>query len=133
MSDPAVLIAVRDHLSAIADLPAISWPNSALPENPPFLIFDNGPAFGRPITIDGEERFEFRPLVSYMERQGDYTFASDAALFKIAQAFSFATKIMSGSSEVAHCLQTPVADNGYHDGTYYRRTMTLQIASYQQI
>lgn len=133
MSDPAVLIAVRDHLAATPGLPAISWPNSVLPTAAPFLIFDNGPTTGRPYTTDGEERFEFRPVVSYMAAFGEYTAAGDAALYAIAQAFKFNTSILAGGIKVGYSLQTPVAEGGFTDGTYFRRTMTLRIASHQKI
>lgn len=133
MSDPVVMVAVREALSAISGLPKVYWPNEELGARAPFLIFDTGPTTGTPITLSGQERFEFRPQVSYMARLGDYTADSDAALWAVAQAFKFGTKIYSDGVQVAYCLQTPVADGGFPDGSFYRRNMTLRIASDQQI
>jgi hypothetical protein len=134
MSDPAVLIAVRAKLAGIPGLPPIIWPNEEIRTPAPFLIFDNGPMVGTPITIDGEERFEFRPQVSLMVDAGTFTASGDATLWAIAQAFKFATRIDDGAgSFIARCLQTPVPDNGRPDGAYYRRDMALRIASDQQI
>ncbi|WP_226780344.1 DUF4128 domain-containing protein [Oceaniglobus trochenteri] len=133
MSNPAVMVAVRAHMAAITGLPSIVWPNEEIRVQPPFLIWDDGPTVGRPITIDGEERFEFRPQVSLMVQPGSFTATGDAILRDIAQAFKWNTKITSGGAFVAYCLQTPTADNGRPDGGYFRRDMTLRIASDQQI
>ena len=133
MSDPAVIVAIREHLLAIPGRPAVIMPNEALRVSVPFLTFDNGPLFGTPLTIDGEEAFDIRPNVALHVEPNTFTASGDAVLWSIAQAFKIGTRIFSGSTEVARCLQTPVADGGELSGGLFRRNMILRIASYQQI
>ena len=133
MSNPAVLVAVRETLAGIAGLPDIVWPNEAKKIDAPFLIFDNGVASGTVLTVDGIEAFDLRPQVSLMTELNTFTNAGDAVLWSIAQAFKVGTKITQGGTVVAECVQTPVPDNGVPDGGYFRRNMILRIASYQQI
>jgi len=74
-----------------------------------------------------------RPQVSLLTERNTFTSAGDTILWAIAQAFKVNTKIMDGSTELGICLRTPVPDGGEPDGAYFRRNMTLQIASYQQV
>lgn len=133
MSDPAVIIAIRQTLQAIPGLPTIIMPNQAVRVSAPFLTFDNGVPFNTPLTIDGEEFFDIRPNVALHTEPNTGTKAGDATLWAIAQAFKIGTRIFSGNAEVARCLQTPVADGGELQGGLYRRNMILRIASYQTI
>lgn len=134
MSDPAVLVAVREKLEGIAGLPNIVWPNQAITVSAPYLIFDNGIQAGSIISIDGQEAFDLRPQVSLMVEADTYTSAGDAVLWSIAQAFKAGTKIRNDAGDIiASCQQTPVPDNGAPDNGGFRRNMILRIASYQQI
>lgn len=133
MSNPNVLVAIRAHLAAVSGLPEIIWPNEAKAVATPFLTFDNGPQFGTPLTIDGHEAFELRPNIAFHVEQGTYTSEGDAVLWSIAQAFKIGTRIFSGGSEVAQCLQTPVPDGGEPFEGMFRRNLILRIASYQTI
>lgn len=133
MSNPAVIVAIRDHLLAVPGLPDIIMPNDAKRVDTPFLTFDNGPIFNTPLHIDGEEFFDMRPNVAMHEEAGKFTHEGDAALWAVAQAFKIGTRIFLGTTEVARCLQTPVADSGQVQGGIFRRNMILRIASYQNI
>ncbi len=137
MSDPAVLIAIRDHLAAVAGVPDIFWPNEASselkPATPPFITFDNGTQAVRRLTLNGKEWFDIRPNVAVHVCSGDGTVESDAIFWGIAQAFKVDTRIYIGAIEVARCMQTPVPDAGFHEGGIYRRNMILRIASYQRV
>lgn len=134
MSDPAVLVAIREKLEGIAGLPSIIWPNGAITVQPPYLIFDNGIQFGTVLTTDGLEAFDIRPQVSLMVEANTYTTVGDNFLWTIAQNFKVGTKIRNDANAIiAECLQTPVPDNGFPDNGGFRRNMILRIASYQKI
>lgn len=134
MSNPAILVRVREILEGIAGLPEIIWPNQAKRVSTPYLIFDNGIQTASRITIDGEEAFELRPQVSLMTEANTFTSEGDALLWDIARAFKINTKIRnSGGDIIAECLQTPVPDNGFPDNGGFRRNMVLRIVSYQKI
>lgn len=134
MSDPAVMVAIRQKLAGVAGIPTIIWPNEAKAVTPPYVVFDAGfPPLVATLTIDGQEAFEIRPQVSLLEVPNTFTATGDATLWAIAQAFSIGTRIFSGLTEVGQSLQTPVADGGRPDNGLFRRDMILRIASYQQI
>lgn len=132
MADPAILVAARAKLATIADLPPVVWPNEEIKYQPPFLIWDNGPIVGTPITLDGLELFEFRPQVSLLVESGTFTADGDAVLWSIAQEFKINTRFEYGGAHMARCMQTPVPDNGRPDKGFYRRDMTLRIAAFHQ-
>lgn len=130
MSNPAIMSAISEHFMDISGLPPVVWPNQEITLQPPFIIWDDGFNRVEPITIDGEERFEYRPQVSLMVELGTHTSASDTVLWSIAQAFKFGTKIASPSGEyIAYCPSTPVASNGRADGALFRTDMELRIFS----
>lgn len=134
MSNPAVFSAIASHFEAIDSLPSIVWPNQEITAQPPYLIWDDGIQDGTPITIDGEERFEYRPQVSMMVEMGAGTTATDATFWAISQAFKHGTRIEgTDGSYVAQSIQTPTPDGGYPDDHLYRRNMTLRIVSHQKI
>lgn len=133
MTVPAVLVAVRETLLGVSGLPTIIWPNEAAKVDPPYLTFDNGPLFSTPVTIDGEERFEFRPLVSIRIAGNTFTAAADVYIAAIQSAFKIGTIIEDGGSEIGRCDRTPLPDGGRPEDGLWRIDMTLRVSSHQRL
>ena len=133
MSDPAVIIVIREHLLAVPGIPTVIMPNDRVRVSAPYLTFDDGVTQNTPLTIDGEEAFEIRPNIALHTEPSRGTQSGSNVLWDIAQAFKIDTPILSGGQRVAQCLQTPVPDGGELQGGLWRRNMILRIASYQTI
>lgn len=133
MIDPAAMAAIREHLAGVSGIPQIIWPNEAASASAPFVVFDFGVNITRPITLDGEERAEIRPLVSVYVQENTFTAEQDVILWNIAQAFKVGVRISSGGTVYAESLRTPEADNGDTDGALFRRSLTLRLAVSQKI
>lgn len=128
MIDPIAMDAVREHLANVAGITRIIWPNEAAKVAPPYVVFDFGVSNTDPITIDGEERVEVRPLVSVYVESDTFTTAQDTTLWAIAQAFKIGTRVESGGTVYAESLRTPEADSGEANGKLFRRSLTLRLA-----
>jgi len=134
MSVPAVLVAVRKKLADTSGLPGIIWPNEAADIAPPFLAFSNGPMAGEAVTLDGHERFLFRPVVSVMVAANTFTAAADGYVTAIQAAFKINTRLFTPAGvEIGRCDRTPEPDGGGPDGNLWRVNLTLRVSSHQRL
>lgn len=127
MIDPAAWDAIRAHLASVSGIPKIIWPNEAAEVSPPFLTFDFGPELTTPITVDGQETVDIRPVIGVNVNLGEFTTEQDALLWSIAQAFKFDTRIPFNGNDYVQSLRTPEADNGLPGEAYFRRSLTLRL------
>lgn len=134
MTVPAVLVAVRKKLADTSGLPTVIWPNEAADVAPPFLTFANGPMLGQAVTLDGHERFLFRPVVSILVAANTFTAAADTYAAAIQAAFKVHTRLFTeAGAEIGRCDRTPEPDGGSPDGNLWRVNLTLRVSSHQQL
>lgn len=132
MTTPEIVIeAIRLRLFSLAGLPPIVLPNEEIKLAAPYLIYDDGFETVTPITVDGEERYQFNPQVSIMVEHGAKPSAYSGYVSVIREGFKSGVRLTDDAAQyIADCRTSPTAFNGRPDNGLYRVDVTLNVVSH---